>query len=570
MGITLGWVALLLAGATGAPPEEKHTAPISYTVRMVEAEGVGWRAAAMSHLKPVTRQGAATVWTVPKNTTKTLIVAISKESAAGAVQAPRVTALPGVPAAIQVRENRKFVTQVAWNGDEGTPEGTPEEVRIGWHTTLIGRKLDQGILVKMVFEDTEIRGVHQVTFPPGADARPSNANTPTSTSSDGEVKAAGLSRSPFEQSPFWTASSPKTSIAVAACCKEETAHTDCPTFACCIEQKARAENRILELPEVANQEILGEWLIPKGECLLVSFGPHTVADKNGKAVVRERLAFVEADEQPGDAGTSRAVKAARSYFIPPAPAPMTAPAPFGVVATPRAPAVFSVPYSSNGKPIYGVPPAPAPIAPPMVYGPTSVPAPEVPLPSGRYMHDDVQYLPLPQMFPLHESQGTTQPAPMRATGVQPPPSSAAPTPAAPVRPADKMPTPAAPSRSFPEGIHADGSKAKLPPLPEDEMEDDSADSESAEPRPSPQTKKPRKPEPKPEPEVDETTTKVSFTKPKSSTVFLPSLFLPGSSVGFQFLLPISPFSLKLPFNQRLEIELFGRVVPDARSAEVEK
>ena len=63
----------------------------------------------------------------------------------------------------------------AWNGDEGTPEGTPEEVRIGWHTTLIGRKLDQGILVKMVFEDTEIRGVHQVTFPPGADARPSRA-----------------------------------------------------------------------------------------------------------------------------------------------------------------------------------------------------------------------------------------------------------------------------------------------------------------------------------------------------------------------------------------------------------
>jgi hypothetical protein len=124
--------------------------------------------------------------------------------------------------------------------------------------------------------------------------------------------------------------------------------------------------------------------------------------------------------------------------------------------------------------------------------------------------------------------------------------------------------PAAPSRSFPEGIKADGTKAKLPPLPDDEMDDDSADSESAEPRPSPQTKKPRKPEP----EADESATKASFTKPtKPSTVLLPSLFLPGASVGFQFLLPIGPLSLKLPFNQRLEIEIFGRIVPDKRSSD---
>ena len=41
---------------------------------------------------------------------------------------------------------------------------------------------------------------------------------------------------------------------------------------------------------------MGEWLIPRGEALLVSFGAHTVADKDGKAVVKERLAIIEADE----------------------------------------------------------------------------------------------------------------------------------------------------------------------------------------------------------------------------------------------------------------------------------
>ena len=53
-------------------------------------------------------------------------------------------------------------------------------------------------------------------------------------------------------------------------------------------------------------------------------------------------------------------------------------------------------------------------------------------------------------------------------------------------------------------------------------------------------------------------------------MFLPSMFMPSPSVGFQFLLPIKPLSLKLPFDQRLEIEIFGRIVPDAESRSVSR
>jgi hypothetical protein len=646
MGITLGWVALLLAGATGAPPEEKHTAAISYTVKMVEADGVGWRASAMSQLKPVTRQGAATVWTLPRSASKNLIQEITKSSSDAVVQGPRVMALPGVPATIQVRENRKFVTQVAWNGEDSAPQAMPEDVRIGWHTTLIGRKLDQGILVKMVLEDTEIRGVYQVTMASPSDAKVMKTGVSVPGMFRGTDKLAGAHATVFDDSPFETSGSSTVTKVNASCdndasqaaCagdaakktkmkdlmdKAMTAYadgefTECESLAKRVmeldpdelaaatlvfkarterrfkadknrlnktesgflralkevdrardkadrvldkvdhlpaleELQARRENRLLELPEIANQEILGEWLIPKGECLLVSFGPHTVADKDGKAVVRERLAFVEAEEQAGVAGAPRAVTAVPSYIIRMAPGVAPPPAPFGAVPP--------------GPP---VPPAPAPIAPPTAYSPTPVPDPAGPLPSGRYMHDDVQYFPSGPDFPWANTQAATQRARMRAQGVEPPsPPAAAPIPAAPARSAEKLPVPPAPSRSFPEGIHADGRKAKLPPLPDDEIDEaDSADSESAEPRPSPQTKKPRKPEPKPE--ADESTTKASFTQPKSSTVFLPSLFLPGASTGFQFLLPIRPLSLKLPFNQRLEIEIFGRVVPDAQPSEVEK
>ncbi len=568
MGITLGWVVLLLAGAAGAPPAEKTAAPISYTVKMVEADGVGWRASAMSHLRPVTRQGAATVWTLPRSAARSVMAEIAKNSAVAVVQGPRVTAFSGVPATIQVRENRKFVTQVAWNGDESTSQGSPEQVRVGWHTTIVGRKLDQGILVQIVFEDTEIRGVHKVSLAaPGERKKVSSAGAMLRMS--GLDKIAGAAPLAFEKSPFEVSASTKCDAQDTACCNETA--SDELVALCGQDSDGRVA---FELPEIANQEILGEWLIPNGDCLLVSFGPHTAADKAGKAVVRERLAFVEADEQPGVPGQAQAMTMAPKYIIRMAPTAPPPPAPFGaVLPSPIAPAGAFAPNAPNGNTIYSAPFAPTPIGPSAGFAPTPAPEPAGPLPSGRYMHDDVQYMPSGPDFPWANSQAATQRARMRANGVEPPPSAAvAPAPAAPLRSAENLPTPPAPSRTFPQGIHTDGSKAALPPLPEDEKDDESADSESAEPRPSPQTKKPRKPEPEPKakPEADESANKVSFTKPISPNVLLPNLFLPGASNGFQFLLPIRPLSLKLPFNQRLEIEIFGRVVPDAQSSEADK
>jgi len=48
------------------------------------------------------------------------------------------------------------------------------------------------------------------------------------------------------------------------------------------------------------------------------------------------------------------------------------------------------------------------------------------LPSGRYMHDDVQYFPSGPDFPWANSQAATQRARMRAMGIEPPPEVGAP------------------------------------------------------------------------------------------------------------------------------------------------
>ena len=49
------------------------------------------------------------------------------------------------------------------------------------------------------------------------------------------------------------------------------------------------------------------------------------------------------------------------------------------------------------------------------------------LPSGRYMHDDVQYFPSGPDFPWANTQAATQRARMRAMGIEPPPVGTVPT-----------------------------------------------------------------------------------------------------------------------------------------------
>jgi hypothetical protein len=412
MGVGLTWIVLALAAVAGAPPAERRAAPISYTVRVADAEGLGWREAVFTRLKPVTRQGAATIWTAPRDVTVQVLEQVRKSPAGGILQFPKVTSLSGDPVHVTSRASRKLVTQAAWDGADGAPNGAPENVRAGCHATMVGRTLDQGILVRLVIEDTELRAIHLVKL--GDPGRELGCD------------------------------------AVAACGQSAQGgkHDS-------VRQVA------IEVPEIGDQEVVGEWLIPHGEALLVSFGVHTVADTNGKAVLKERLAIIEADELTDASAVQRASES----------------------ATPLVPAAVG--------------------------------------------------------------------------GLVPPPLLPAPISKIP------MPTPPAPSRSIPQGYHTDGTPANLPPLPTDESDADWSSSDSSEPIPSPQTKKPQPP--KPAPAADSGARKAVFTLPKSPTVFLPSIFLPSPSIGFQFLLPVKPLSLRLPFNQRLEIEIYGRMVPDGES-----
>jgi len=128
MAVALGWIALALAGVVGAPRAERGDAEIGYTVRFVETEGLGWRAAVFTRLTPVTRQGAATVWTAPRGVAQRLVDTALKDRTSRVLRAPKVTARNGSPVHIAARSNQQLVTQVAWGGDDPSTAGKPETV----------------------------------------------------------------------------------------------------------------------------------------------------------------------------------------------------------------------------------------------------------------------------------------------------------------------------------------------------------------------------------------------------------------------------------------------------------
>jgi hypothetical protein len=451
MGMTLGWIALALAGTAGAPEPAREPVQIEYLIKMVEVDGVGWRQSVLPDLKPVTRQGAATVWTAPSPAMARVLDDIATKHTGTIFAAPRVIAFNGASAAVISRRNEQFVTQASWKGDEPAGKVPPEVVRTGWHATLNGRKLDQGILARIVIEDTMVRAIHRV--------QTSCAGAGTCFGTQSGEAPTPEQAAQIETAPIGTfivkmrvgakaAGTPEACVQSDVCC-ETASHT-------VKDQDVRTA--ALEVPEIGTQEVAGEWLIPSGDVLLVSFGAYTTADSAGKAVVKERLALIEA----------RPV----SFVAAPLPANASA-----------------------------VPPIPHPRA-----------FPDLPL---------------------------------------------APPPAMPPAPAMALPMPAIPSRTVPQGVHADGTLAPLPPLPVDDMDDDSS-TDSSEPRPSPQMKTPKPAKPA----TDANANRAEFKEPRSSTVFLPSLFMPSPSVGFQFLLPIKPLSFRLPLGQKLEIEIYGRVVPN--------
>ncbi|ODU00854.1 MAG: hypothetical protein ABS79_02690 [Planctomycetes bacterium SCN 63-9] len=378
---------------------------ITYQIRVMEMEGLGWRETWLDQLDQVTSQGAATVWTAPKHLAKPIMA-----RAFNAVKTiPKVTSYANTAAHVSSRTNRSLVTQVSWSGEE--PKTSSKAIREGFAATVAGRKLDQGVLVQLVIDDTEIRSVHDIKLSRGPSKATATCEVASATGKTADAKGGK-------------------DAGDSSCCLNKDAEAKAGKLAdaSCCQAQASEKCSTLQVAEVASQELAGEWLIPNGGMLVVGMGIHTVSDKDGKAVVRERLLLIEADD----------AEVLRTAMLP--------------------------------EPVPGRAPAPPP--------PATIPAPIVPAPAG-----------VP----------------------------------------NSIPTPAIPSRTLPQGIHADGTPAELPPLPPEDTAPPVPE-ESAEPHASPQNRRKDQALPMPNPLKPESPEKKADSRPTKATYIVPGKAVKSSAI----------------------------------------
>ena len=235
MGIASGLLALTLLGADGTPGPE--TAQIKYQFRLLEMDGLDWRKAVYTQLQPVARQGGVTVWTAGGDVVKPLVAGASR-----VIQAPQVTASATSPVVhVNQHSNLRYVAQLIRHADGPKDhasvlayEPKVDGVREGFSASLTGRKLDQGVLVQLVLDESRCTTMHSVSLAEAFEPR-----------GDSPAKKGKLVS-------------------------------------------------MLQVPETSHTEVAGEWLIPTDGALVMSLGVYTVSDAKEKAAVRERLAILEA------------------------------------------------------------------------------------------------------------------------------------------------------------------------------------------------------------------------------------------------------------------------------------
>jgi hypothetical protein len=301
----LGLLALALLGAEA--PRNAEASQITYDTWMVEMVGLDWRETMGHDLQLVTRQGGATVWTAPMEVVKPLLEKLEATSKDRLLlRAPRVTACSQNVAVISRNEIRKLATKLNRHADGPVDHAsavayTPdyEEVSSGLRITYAGRKLDQGVLTCVTAEDRRIAAIHKVTM--------------------GEM-VSGEGR--------------------------PDAH-------------AARLNATIEVPEMVQGAVSGEWLIPTNGALIVSLGTNTKAGQDGKAEVHERLLIVQAwSAAPADSTIARASLTPNFTFKLPVDA-----APVGRVMMPLPAQPAAIANSPSSLDAWGWPVMPKPAQP---------------------------------------------------------------------------------------------------------------------------------------------------------------------------------------------------------------
>jgi hypothetical protein len=137
----------------------------------------------------------------------------------------------------------------------------PDRVEERFSATISGRKLDQGILARVALDESHVKAMHKLK-------QTETVRVPVRLDVDCDFLPDGLGKIASQLVTNCASERLTTSLGVAV--------------------------QEIEVPEISQAKVDGEWLIPNEGVLLVSLGIETVADEKGMAGARERVAVIGA------------------------------------------------------------------------------------------------------------------------------------------------------------------------------------------------------------------------------------------------------------------------------------
>ncbi|HEY2155675.1 MAG TPA: hypothetical protein VGH33_08595 [Isosphaeraceae bacterium] len=220
-------------GQKSVEPEQ-----IGYEVQVVTTPAAEWRETFYRHCKRVGREGRSTVWTIDEKTAAEMMTRMSGAHATNVLMAPKVTSFAGVPATVNARHIRTFVVDMDRLADGPADHAgkiafqpSAEQVAEGVTVSLNGKRTADGVRAHVMVESTWVGHV-----------------------------AKAMTSETIENKRFG-----KTSISAP-----------------------------LDLPQVVEAMVDGDYEIPAGRQMLASLGTATTVDDRGKPVVMERLLLIAA------------------------------------------------------------------------------------------------------------------------------------------------------------------------------------------------------------------------------------------------------------------------------------
>ena len=245
-------MAMVAADGPACPPVETTT----YNVRVLTMDGLDWRTSSYTRLQPVAHQGTSTIWTADRALAASLADRAKGSSPCHTIMAVGEAALTKVDAVNYIAAMDRVADGPMNQSSAIAFMPRPEQLEERFSIKVSGRKIDQGVLTKIALEETHVDVIHDV--PQSETLVPPAARSSKNASEFGqEVRDVIL--------------------------------TAIPTI-----PQATSITSSVQIPEVTQARVEGEWLIPNDGVLLVSLGVKTAADDKGMAVVRERVAVIEA------------------------------------------------------------------------------------------------------------------------------------------------------------------------------------------------------------------------------------------------------------------------------------